>query len=115
MEDHKCYFCSAPFSPNAKDRGGRKSHSNHIKRIMPYSLMSVARIWGMQRSFSKENEKWLSLKTTKDSPLLYQGLPNQTLKIAINEEQTFFTFSFNILRTILENAANFWLSNLCTA
>src|SRR5690554_3543592 len=59
-----------------------------------------------KKFFIKKMSEGYTLKTTKDSPFIYHISLIQTLKKAV-EEDKLFTFHFNVLRTILEKAANF--------
>lgn len=59
-----------------------------------------------KKFFIKKMSDGYTLKTTKDSPFIYHISLIQTLKKAV-EEDKLFTFHFNVLRTILEKAANF--------
>lgn len=59
-----------------------------------------------KKFFIKKMDNGYSLKTTKDSPFIYHISLIQTLKKAV-EEDRLFTYHFNVLRTILEKAANF--------
>lgn len=59
-----------------------------------------------KKFFIKKASDGYTLKTTTDSPFVYHVSLVQELNKAI-EEDRLFTYHFNILRTILEKAANF--------
>lgn len=59
-----------------------------------------------RKFFVKKSPNGYILKATTDSPFVYHVSLVQELKKAIDEDRL-FTYHFNILRTILEKAANF--------
>lgn len=59
-----------------------------------------------RKFFIKKSSAGYTLKTTTDSPFIYHVSLIQELKKAV-EEDRLFTYHFNVLRTILEKAANF--------
>lgn len=59
-----------------------------------------------KKFFIKKSSDGYTLKTTTDSPFIYHITLIQELEKAI-EQDRLFTYHFNVLRTILEKAANF--------
>ncbi|MCA0957733.1 AAA family ATPase [Muricauda ruestringensis] len=59
-----------------------------------------------KKFFIKKGKDGYTLKTTTDSPFIYHITLIQELKRAV-ENDRLFTYHFNVLRTILEKAANF--------
>ena len=59
-----------------------------------------------KKFFIKKDDGSYILKTTTDSPFVYHIALIQKLQKAIDEDKL-FTYHFNVLRTILEKAANF--------
>ncbi|MEQ9378642.1 MAG: AAA family ATPase [Imperialibacter sp.] len=59
-----------------------------------------------KKFFIKKTKDGYNLKTTTDSPFVYHVALIKELRKAIDEDKL-FTYHFNVLRTILEKAANF--------
>lgn len=88
-----------------------KTEGNEIKTIISthhalFFNVLCNEFGNAKKFFVKKSADGYSLKTTTDSPFVYHVLLVQELKKAI-EEDRLFTYHFNILRTILEKAANF--------
>jgi hypothetical protein len=59
-----------------------------------------------KKFFIKKADDGYTLKTTTDSPFVYHIALIQELKKAVDEDRL-YTYHFNVLRTILDKAANF--------
>jgi len=88
-----------------------KTEGNEIKTIISthhalFFNVLCNEFGNAKKFFVKKSSDGYSLKATTDSPFVYHVSLVQELKKAI-EEDRLFTYHFNILRTILEKAANF--------
>ncbi|WP_262250158.1 AAA family ATPase [Parapedobacter soli] len=88
-----------------------KTEGNEIKTVISthhalFFNVLCNEFGNAKKFFVKKSSDGYSLKATTDSPFVYHVSLVQELKKAI-EEDRLFTYHFNILRTILEKAANF--------
>lgn len=88
-----------------------KSEGNDIKSIISthhalFFNVLCNEFRSSKKFFIKKSVDGYRLKTTTDSPFIYHVSLIQEIKRAV-ESDKLFTYHFNVLRTILEKAANF--------
>lgn len=105
LDDHNAISVAHHLSKMIKSEGNETKVVISTHHALFFNVL-CNEFGNAKKFFVKKLSDGYTLKTTTDSPFIYHVALIQEIKKAI-EEDRLFTYHFNVLRTILEKAANF--------